>query len=288
MAELKRIDAQDDSIFFRLLPTELRLEIYRLVFSKANVLSARAAAQWQLGNPPDRIRSSYPKPKPRAIPTQNALSLLRVCQRARLEIGDIWLRQAHFWFGSFFEVVNKLAGRPLVVPQIRHMTVLDVDIMIDFSSELATRRPDSHACLFKFFWRLLGRLPGLQLDRLTVVEGNNYGYCSSEIQSILSRCSGWKELRYVAPTHKTGWPGSRYRRSRAECQPQPSELQSLLDGRDGASTNPSAAMYEFFKVRPEAGPASTRTAAEDQDAAGIWPTWYVFSHSLLDHSVPRT
>lgn len=282
MAEPKIIDAQPGSIFFRLLPTELRLEIYRLVFHKANVLSARAAAQWQRGKPPTR-RSSTRKPNPPAIPTQNALALLRVCQRARLEIGDIWLRQAHFWFGSFMEVVHKLAGRPLVVPQIRHMTVLDVDIMIDYYMEYARRRPNGHPCTFKVFWRLLGRLPGLQLDRLTIVEGYNYAYCASEIKSILSTCTGWKELHYVSPTPKACWPGSRYWRSRLEGESRPSELQSVIDGRDGASTKPSVDMYQFFKVLPERGQASTRTAAEDQDADGIWLTWYVFSHSLLDH-----
>ncbi|KAI0813627.1 hypothetical protein GGR55DRAFT_702690 [Xylaria sp. FL0064] len=171
MADSRERNPQSSSIFFR-LPTELRFEVYKSLFSATRL----TFGEW--------IR-----------PKANSLALLRTCRRIEAEIDDMWIQHVLFNFCSHKSIYDKLVCLPIhIISKIRHVRVVD-------QLHPYVTQPVQANCLAI----VLQQIPGLKLDRLTVLgsEDHNKGQgrrivtCSS-LDHLIYLCRGWKELHYIS------------------------------------------------------------------------------------------
>jgi len=99
--------------------------------------------------------------------------------------------------------------------------------------------------------QVLKLLPGLNLEVLTVLEGQSPAQSYENLDSLLRYSDGWKELHYVSSS--SGFLGYRsisFDFPRFNITPrehprqrQPAGWQQALDQRDGATSSPSVTMY---------------------------------------------
>ncbi|KAL2023280.1 hypothetical protein VTK56DRAFT_3018 [Thermocarpiscus australiensis] len=219
------IDAQRHSMFFRLLPQELRNMIYDYHFS-----STRLAHGWTCIGPSfgDIVKI---KPAP------NALALLRSCRRAKAEIGHSWMNQVLFSFEDAEEMLDRLTTlTPAVLSTVRHVRVRGGNLMLRYQGNrfVLYRLPS-----------LLKLLPGLRLETLTVFGCDATCTSYETLDDLIQESSGWKELRYVHHSALLAFPESRPFRRR---KPQPWHWQRVLEDRDGSLSKPSVVIYRA--VRP--------------------------------------
>ncbi|KAK5625382.1 hypothetical protein RRF57_001098 [Xylaria bambusicola] len=150
---------QSTSTFFR-LPTELRVMICDHLFY-------------------DTIFTVRPR--------EDYLALLRTCQRLEAEIDDRWMRCVLFHFHDGKEMLQTLARLSThELSKIRYVSVQD-----------DTRGHRSVG--YEALPAVLEQLPGLQLNRLTVLNesGNiNHGTPYRLATQLITRTKGWKELHY--------------------------------------------------------------------------------------------
>jgi len=229
------VDPQTESPFFQRLPQEIRDKIYTYFFT-----TVRLASGWTRtwGNASVRV-------KPR--PESNHLALLRTCRRSRNETGELWLGQVLFSFEDPLTMAEKLGALPgRTLAKIRHVRVRGTELYVR-GPPLVFRPPAERSrTLLGFF---LERLPGLQLDQLTVL-GGRYGYCDSlggfQPDGLIQTSNGWKTLRYISPS--TILVEDRLPRAQGHDDERPPQTyrelwQNLLDVRDGRPSKPSVAVY---------------------------------------------
>ena len=170
--------AQRESLFFQLLPRELRDKIYsHLFFSTRLAYGHRPTARVT-----DRIRiKSAP----------HALAFLRSCRRAKGEVGDTWLGQILFSFEEPEIMLDKLTAlAPGTLSKIRHLRVRANTLELSYPG-------DDH----EVFYRLVSALrllPGLRLDKLTVLGCNSAQVNHDTLNGLIKESNGWKELHYIS------------------------------------------------------------------------------------------
>ncbi|KAM0815477.1 putative F-box domain-containing protein [Seiridium cardinale] len=160
------------------LPIEVRHEIYSTLFHSTRLSHGR-----RHGGPWD-MTVSYPSPLKRIVPPAHSLAILRTCRKIHEEVGDSWLRQITFNFEDKFTMLQKLTPLPQdVVSMIRYLRIrLD---MVQYG-------PDCDVV------SALQLVPGLRLDRLTVLSDNHRTFSeTSQLLRLLNSGDGWKELSLV-------------------------------------------------------------------------------------------
>lgn len=160
--------------------------------------------------------------------------------------------QVLFCFENPCAMLRKLAALLAnILSQVRHVRVT--------GSSFALRLRGSR----RFFeipkrWPLVAvfkLLPGLRLDQLTILGGDNPVLNYEILNGLVNDGTGWKTLRYISHSSEMlgyssaahqfsgsafenweSWPG--YWR-----KPQPRHWQDILERRDGSSSNPSVTIY---------------------------------------------
>ncbi|KAI0549307.1 hypothetical protein F4679DRAFT_595933 [Xylaria curta] len=166
--------------FFRSFPPEIRNMVYGYVFSGVLITFV------------NERKCFYCRPDIKSSPP-NALALVRACRGTRWEIGTMWLRSVLFSFQSAAVMFRTLRHLPKnTISEIRHVCVGDC-------------REESTPC-YHFLPTTLDLLPGLQLDRLTVL-GFSSSYEGYELfNNLLESTNGWKELNYtIGPGGLSAW-----------------------------------------------------------------------------------
>ncbi|KAI0478730.1 hypothetical protein GGR56DRAFT_631535 [Xylariaceae sp. FL0804] len=154
-------DHQTDSRFFQLLPPELRDMVYRQLFLSRRVAYGQKNPQYEKGM--NGCWITQPNPRPSLLlllePAQNALAMLRTCQRAKSDIGNSWLGQVLCSFDEIRTILDQLATpNAKALPHVFNIDNVHSDV------NLWDLRPLPGA---------LGPFLGLlQLDRLTALTGD--------------------------------------------------------------------------------------------------------------------
>ncbi|KPM37950.1 hypothetical protein AK830_g8629 [Neonectria ditissima] len=127
----------------------------------------------------------------RVLPSPNGLALLRTFRRIREEIGDSWLGQVLFNYEHPEGLLNTLSVIPHeTLQKIQHLRVRGNLLMLTY--------PGAEDEVYHRLLSVLKLLPGLRLDRLTVL-GFPIPFLSYAILNQLVLASnGWKELRYIS------------------------------------------------------------------------------------------
>ncbi|KAK3390649.1 hypothetical protein B0H63DRAFT_539054 [Podospora didyma] len=182
-----RLSPQDQSTLYH-FPQEIRDEIYSQLFQSMSLLWKDHFADHQ------RLASVESVP--------NALALLRTCRRIHVEIGKRWLGMV-------------LAHIPRVtLTKIRQLHVIG-DHGLLTPQRLCVSRGDNgeqqQPCVYSVS-AALSMLPGLCVDRLTVIAGNrinkkfDHGSLPElrywAVDQFANSGYGWKELHYYSPDPK--------------------------------------------------------------------------------------
>lgn len=231
-SQLLQASAQESSQLFQKLPLEIRYLIYSHHFHATRLSHGfRMVGGWG-----SLFHMEFIKPTP------NALSLLRVCRRAKEEIGDSWLKQVLFNFEDLETMLNKLTPLPTTtLSQIRHLRVTEYSIVLGYPNNAEASYQLAAA---------LKLLPGLQLDTLTVLRGNDLAdYSYDLLSSLIAESDGWKELHFLSYNSTLLGYGEPFMyRNLAELprytrHPQPDTWRSVIERRDGPSSKPSVTIY---------------------------------------------
>ncbi|SPQ18238.1 595b4278-7ac7-4ce7-ba6c-15d2eeaa20f0 [Thermothielavioides terrestris] len=224
------VDPQTGSLLFQRLPQEIRNLIWTQLF---------CSTRFTFGQRPAK---GYHKAWFR--PAGNGLALLRTCRRARLEIGDSWLRYVTFCFEDIETMLDRLSARPIdTLSKLRHMRIRGDLFKLSHSDY------DVHHRLVS----ALKLLPGLRLDQLTVLGGGAPHVCYDALTGLIKHGNGWNTLRYICHTSEMlGFPLEQsisHPRDRWKAQPQywrkpqPKHWQTIMEARDGVASNPSVVVY---------------------------------------------
>ncbi|KAJ7685423.1 hypothetical protein DFH06DRAFT_1277783 [Mycena polygramma] len=222
----KNPQSKEGSLFMG-LPREMREEIYSCLFSSMRLASGERAIG-RIGR--QRIASA-----------PNMLSILRTCHQVRAEIGTTWLQQVPFSFESPEAMLNKFANIPReTLALVRRARVSGDPLMISgYDDDVFYRTSQA-----------LKLLPGLALDRLTVLGPRGREVCYETLDMLVRHGTGWKELYYLSHNstflaYEHDWfaavgaeDENRYLRV-----PQPSGWQRALEKRDGPGSDASVTIY---------------------------------------------
>ncbi|KAI0097389.1 hypothetical protein GGR51DRAFT_578183 [Nemania sp. FL0031] len=231
-----KADSQDSSPFFR-LKRKIRDEIYRYTF-----LMTRLTYD-------ERYDPFNDNHHTRITPNKHSLALLETCKQIRLDISDSWLQYVLFNFGNCTKMAKMLnSWSYYIISQIRYLRVCSVFII-----ERPRLRTPVHALeLNDSLPRLLTKFEGLQLDRLTVLAGDESLGSYFAIESLIANGNGWRELEYIcrdsgilmlrdperARDRTSLWNAMVISRDTAV------KWQRLLELRDGVATQSSVTLYQ--------------------------------------------
>ncbi|USW55627.1 hypothetical protein Slin15195_G089460 [Septoria linicola] len=216
---------QENCRFLQKLPQELRDEVYDLVFSSTRFCFGERTVS-RIGT--RRVVSAN---------RGRSLSLLRTCHQIHDEVGQKWLHQALFIFENPEALLDKLT--PLSVStlsQIKHMRISGDTMMVSWGYDDVYYRTA----------QVLKLLPGLNLDRLTVMGMKHASISYETLSKLIVSSSGWKSMRYLSHNSELlGFVGPQglHPQELFSRQPQPMSWQNLLDERDGRTTAPSVTVY---------------------------------------------
>lgn len=233
---ISTIDPQMESPFFRILPQEIRDLVWVLLFSSTRITVGYV----------ERDTSNFVDVKP----APNALAALHVCRRARLEIGDSWLGHVLFYFPGIEPMFEKLSVLSVdALAKLRHVRVSGEHILY------AGKGPNKTEYCFSILYRALRRLPGLQLDQLTVLGGRLPESNYIDLLSLIKMGNGWKTLRYLDRSSALiGFRAGTFNMPvKTICdeyiqQPQPSAWKRMLENRDGIASAPSVTIYRAIEL----------------------------------------
>lgn len=224
-------DSQESSSFFQKLPPEIRLDIYSHLFGSTRL---------SFGKRPARIAGKMGSVRLRPAP--NSLSLLRVCHRVTDEIGDSWLGQVLFSFEDPKTMLDKLADLdPQALAKFRHMRYLSDDML---TLKIGVHDGEHTGWRFRLD-NVLKLLPGLRLDRLTVIGGPGALFGYRALDPLINHSDGWKELYYVSYNSvmlgfgKSDKLFGKYEWGGVLRAPQPSTWNQVLTSRDGPTASVS-------------------------------------------------
>ncbi|KAK4139489.1 uncharacterized protein C8A04DRAFT_15821 [Dichotomopilus funicola] len=231
------VNPQKESSFYRRLPQEIRNLVWVQLFS-----STRIAVGF-IEYPVSKFLDVTPAP--------NSLAALRICRRARLEIGDSWLRHILFYFPGLHTMYKRLSVLPVeTITKLRHVRMSGEKFLFPCEGRNKTH------CRYSIF-DALRRLPGLQLDQLTILGGSWSGCNYMDLLSLIELGDGWKTLRYLDRSSELlgfrgktrGWTPD----GESRWQPQPSGLKRILEKRDGIASAPSVTIYRATESRFNGG-----------------------------------
>ncbi|TGJ85810.1 hypothetical protein E0Z10_g2956 [Xylaria hypoxylon] len=177
----------------------------------------------------------------------------------RLEIGYKWMHYVLFNFASCSSMFDKLSALPLdAVAEIRHVRVCDIP------------HEKSLILLDQPVFTVLKQLPCLQLDRLTVLGGDDARGAYRTIEYLVVDGSGWKELHYISKNSAVLSESIRPSTDHTLLRLQPSRWQQKLEDRDGALAKPLVTIYKSTKpgsvglvVHPETRHILEQSTTED-------------------------
>ena len=222
-------DPQTGSPLFRLLPQELRDEIYTHLF---------ASTEFAFSDLPPEHRDHNDQG---TTPSLNSLALLRTCRRVHREIGPSWLSAILLKFNSTCRMLDTLAALDSsLLSRIRHLDVFDNMI-------IATRQDQDQAYHVA---SALALLPGLRLDTLTVRAVPQALISHEALDGLVREGRGWRELRFVAPgsdilSFARFDPafGDESERARFWRRPQPAHWRGVMEARDGVKSGASVTIF---------------------------------------------
>ena len=230
------INQQTRSLLLQKLPQELRDQIYGYVFSSTRFC-------WG-----ERAVSYHGRRRVVSANRGKSLALLRTCRRIHEEIGSTWLKQVLFHFESPEALLDTLTPlKQSVLGNIRHLRISGDPLILPLPDE----RDD-------FYYRpsqALKFVPGLNLDRLTVLgtRGERARYYALDM--LIRASDGWKELHYLS--HNSLMLGFSTRSALGDDylnkysrKPQPAKWQAIMNKRDGKYTNPSVTVYHATRAIP--------------------------------------
>jgi hypothetical protein len=206
------------------LPRELRDQIYTCLFTSTRLTFGERAIS--------RIEAKTMKPTP------NALAILRTCHQINQEARPLWLGQVLFCFENPEDLLDKLSAlAPAILSQIRHVRTGGRPVMLQPIG-------DDDDVFYRLVW-VLKLLPGLQLDKLTVL-----GFSSGEIayytlEGLAKHGTGWRELHFITPNSAMLGFGRRniFMADPFWRRPQPGTWNDILFQRDGADSGASVTVY---------------------------------------------
>lgn len=214
--------------------------------------------------------------------------MLKTCRRVRDEIGGSWLGQVLFNFETCEEMMVKFMALPAAtLSKIRHLRARIASFDVDPICTNPYYLPD-----------LLKRLPGLQLDTLTVL--NRHGIdvpagCGRlrnivALHGFIGCGQGWKELRFISHHSSLRDLVDEVSKDQYQRDPQPAGWIDEMNSRDGVESQPSVTVYQYARAGvtcpviseatrvpptqtpPEAGEAAAAAAASAaQENAPITP-----------------
>jgi hypothetical protein len=243
------------------LPQEIRDEIYSYVLRSTRVAFGMPAysCNWR-----HRVQSAG---------RGTSLAMLRTCRRMRDEVGISWLSQVMFHFEDPDAMLDKLACLPIGLrKQIRNLRVLGDTVAISDEPDVFYRTA-----------QILKLLPGLELDRLTVLGAKEPELCYETLNMLVRHIDGWKELHYIS--HNSELQGHRYGDGSSlfdddydddddplldlwRRQPQPSDWQNVVERRDGRASHPSVVVCHGGEVFTQSftGDLDAKTYGNVEDA----------------------
>ncbi|KAI0116107.1 hypothetical protein F4776DRAFT_673821 [Hypoxylon sp. NC0597] len=170
-----------------------------------------------------------------------SLALLRTCKKIREEIGDSWIQKVLFNFEEPEDMLDILTAIPReTLSKVRHVRVRGNQMSLDYYERMGDG-------LTYDLTDLLELLPGLRLDRLTVLGIGDAGEDLSTLNTLIKGSNGWKELHHIS--QKSRILG--YRRQGVyengdynyNHLPEPAHWNSLLMSRDEAYPDCSVTIY---------------------------------------------
>jgi hypothetical protein len=209
---------------FLQIPRELRDKIYFCLFASTRITFGKRNTS--------RITTKTMKPAP------NALAILRTCRQVNQEAGPLWLGHVLFNFENPEDLLDKLSILPsITLSQIRHVRTGGRPLMLQPSGE------DDDV-----YYRLVSALkllPGLRLDKLTVLGPSGGGIAYDTLEELVKYGNGWRELHFITPNSTMlGFAkmdifvADPYWR-----KPQPSTWDEIVRQRDGANSGASVIVY---------------------------------------------
>ncbi|KAJ7491242.1 hypothetical protein FB451DRAFT_1514938 [Mycena latifolia] len=223
------------------LPPEMRVEIYSHLFFSTRLAWGERA----LGRISHQRIGHAP----------NGLALLRTCRQVHAESPEAML--------------DKLANIPIATRAlIRYARVSGDPLMLSWEDDDAYYRTS----------QALKLLPGLALDRLTVLGPRGREVCYETLDMLVRHGAGWRELYYLSHdstflAYKHEWFAAvgdpdehRYLRV-----PQPAGWQRTLDARDGPASGASVAIYRATAPRRPGSRPPSRHPRRVADAALMAP-----------------
>ncbi|KAL4808656.1 hypothetical protein BDV18DRAFT_88333 [Aspergillus unguis] len=205
-----------------LLPPEIRLHIYRCLFSSM------------------RLASGYKTPTKRIKPALHSLAILRACRLIHQEAQSAWLPQVLFAFETLEDMLDKFSSLPAeTLSQIRHLRVSS-------RARMPWGRQDhghDHTPA-RVLW-CLQLFPALRLNTFTYFNGAYADVCFETLRQLILRGSGWRELRYI--TQHTGMLQVERLHLLKSKEPWPKPWPTVWHGdllrRDGVDSGASIKLY---------------------------------------------
>lgn len=210
------------------LPRELRDQIYTCLFTSTRLTFGERV----ISHINNHIKTKTMKPTP------NALAILRTCRQINQESGPLWLGQVLFGFENPEDLLDKLSAlAPTVFSQIRHVRTSGRPM------SLPPIRDGGDVC-YRLVW-VLKLLPGLQLDKLTVLGLSTGPTDYDTVEGLVKHGTGWREVHFVTPNSTMLGFGRTDISVSCPCwrKPQPSTWNEILFRRDGANSRASVTVY---------------------------------------------
>ncbi|KAJ7747967.1 hypothetical protein DFH07DRAFT_830702 [Mycena maculata] len=201
----------------------------------------------------------------------------RPCTTSHLhiEVGETWLQQVFFSFETPEAMLDKLTNIPTATRSlIRHARV---------SGELLMLSWPEGSVYYRTF-QTLKLLPGLALDRLTVLGPRAREVRYETLDTLVRYGIGWKELYYLSHdsaflAYEHDWFSAVYLRV-----PQPAGWQRALNTRDGPASGASVVIYRAITPRSPGAvlhPATRVTFAQTLPAGSDLLTFGKVADSAL-------
>jgi hypothetical protein len=227
VSQVGSANPQKESLLMR-LPQELRNKIYAHLFSSTRFMSGEIAMPVGANK--------------RLVSAPHGLAFLRSCRQVYTEIGNTWLSQVLFCFESPVAMLDKFTKISL---DIRSM-IRNVQVSGKLLSIICDREYFSYHTSQSF-----KLLPGLKLDRLTVLGTLDPKESYSALDFLIKYGDGWKELHYISHAstfiaHKRTWFSlDEELLDKQWCFPvlQPTTWQRHLEIRDGSDSGASVIIY---------------------------------------------
>lgn len=187
-------------------------------------------------------------------PAPNSLAILRTCRQINQEAKALWLGLVLFSFEKVEAMLDKLSTLPLTtISEIRQVRVGGRPLIlqpIDYDDDV----------FYRLVWALK-LLPGLRLDKLTVLGSSSGVIAYDTLGGLINYGNGWSELHFITPNSEMlGFAkldmllADPYWR-----KPQPSTWNDILLRRDGPNSGASVTIYRSTQSNSPGAVVNPRT-----------------------------